>query len=110
MLALSASSMIRVAKLPRGNSSMTSLRLISESGDVIGMGNFYENTYNITPAHTNDVHAAIIDNPDIEVITPSGGERRKAKTIVVSDVLKLKAQKSFFPIFFNASTKVVGSK
>ena len=85
-------------------------RLISESGDVIGMADFYENIYNITPAHTDDVHAAIIDNPDIEVITPAGGERRKANTIVVNDVLKLKAQKSFFPMFFNAGAKVVDSE
>jgi len=85
-------------------------RLISESGDVIGMADFYENIYNITPAHTDDVHAAIIDNPDIEVITPAGGERRKANTIVVNDMLKLKAQKSFFPMFFSAGAKVADPK
>jgi len=78
-------------------------RLVSESGDVIGVGNFYESIYNLTPAHTDDVHAAIIENPDIEVITPAGGERRKANTIDVNDVLKLKGQKSFFPMFFDTS-------
>ena len=85
-------------------------RLISESGDVIAMADFYENIYNTTPAHTDDVHAAIIDNPDIEVITPAGGARRKANTIVVNDVLKLKAQKSFFPMFFDTGAKVDDSK
>lgn len=78
-------------------------RLISESGDVIGVGGFYESIYNATPAHTDDVHTAIIDNPDIEVITPAGGERQKANTISVNDVLKLKTQRSFFPMFLNAS-------
>jgi three-Cys-motif partner protein len=78
-------------------------RLISESGDVIGVGDFYESIYNITPAHTDDVHTAIIENPDIEVITPAGGERRKANTIGVNDVLKLKIQKSFFPMFLSAN-------
>lgn len=85
-------------------------RLISESGDVIAMGEFYENIYNITPAHTDDVHAAMMDNPDVEVITPGGGERRKAKTIMVGDVLRLKAQKSFFPMFFGLDAKAPGKK
>lgn len=80
-------------------------RLISDSGDAIGVGDFYSAIYNKTPAHTDDVHSAIIDNPDIEVITPVGGERRKANTISVHDVLKLKDQKSFFPIFFNTDEK-----
>jgi three-Cys-motif partner protein len=80
-------------------------RLISESGDVIGVGDFYESIYNATPAHTDDVHSAIIDNPDVEVITPAGGERRKANTIAIGDVLKLKTQKSFFPMFLTASQR-----
>ena len=79
-------------------------RLISDSGDAMRMADFYGNIYNMTPAHSEDIHAAIIDNPDITVITSVGGERRKANTITVSDVLKLKAQTSFFPIFFGAGT------
>ena len=77
-------------------------RLIADSGDVMGMADFYGNIYNMTPAHTEDIHAAIIDNPDISAITPAGGERRKANTISVNDVLNLKAQTSFFPMFFGA--------
>jgi len=80
-------------------------RLISEAGDVIRVGEFYEGIYNATPAHTDDVHQAIIDNPDIQVITPAGGERRSAKAIDAGDVLKLKDQKSFFPMFFDAAKK-----
>lgn len=71
-------------------------RVISESGDAIQVGDFYEGIYNFTPAHTDDIHAALIENPDIEVITPSGGERRKANTIDVGDTLKLKPQRNFF--------------
>ena len=41
----------------------------------------------------------IIDNPDLDVITPAGGERRKANTIVVGDTIKLKKQLTFFPKF-----------
>ena len=77
-------------------------RLIADSGDVMGMADFYGNIYNMTPAHTEDIHAAIIDNPDITAITSAGGERRKANTIAVNDVLKLNAQTSFFPMFFGA--------
>lgn len=80
-------------------------RLISESGDVIGVGDFYEGIYNATPAHTDDVHRAIIENPDIAVITPGGGERRSANAIGVGDVLKLKRQRSFFPMFLEAGSK-----
>lgn len=76
-------------------------RLISESGDAISVSEFYGGIYNATPAHTDDVHRAILENPDVEVITPAGGERRTAHTISVNDILKLKPQKSFFPIFFD---------
>lgn len=51
--------------------------------------------------HADDIHAAIIDTPDIEVITPAGSERRKASAITVNDALKLKVQRSFFPMFFS---------
>lgn len=74
-------------------------KLISGSGDVIAVGDFYESIYNTTPAHTDDVHSAIIENPDVEVITPAGGERRKANTIAIGDMLKLKPQTSFYPMF-----------
>lgn len=80
-------------------------RLIADSGDAIGVGDFYESIYNATPAHTDDVHAAIIENPDVEVITPAGGERRSVNTIHVGDVLKIKTQRSFFPMFLNAASR-----
>ncbi|AYG68166.1 three-Cys-motif partner protein TcmP [Rhizobium sp. CCGE531] len=79
-------------------------RLVMESGDAMSVMDFYGSIYNITPAHADDVHAAIIDNPDLEVITPAGGERRKANTIAINDVIKLKTQRSFFPMFLNAGT------
>jgi hypothetical protein len=46
-----------------------------------------------------------MENPDLEVITPAGGERRKANTIGVDDVIKIKKQISFFPMFLNAGIK-----
>ncbi|EPR18843.1 hypothetical protein M527_11795 [Sphingobium indicum IP26] len=80
-------------------------KLISGSGDVIGVGDFYESIYNTTPAHTDDVHSAIIENPDVEVITPAGGERRNANTIGIGDMLKLKPQTSFYPMFLREPRK-----
>ena len=74
-------------------------RLIADSGDVMEVADFYASIYNMTPAHASDVHSAIMDNPDLEVITPEGGKRRKANTIVVHDMVKRKPQTSFFPMF-----------
>ncbi len=74
-------------------------RLVTEAGDAISVLEFYESIYNVTPAHADDVHAAIIESPELEVITPTGGERRKANTIDISDVIKVKTQRSFFPMF-----------
>lgn len=76
-------------------------RLVTDFGDAVSVGEFYGNIYNMTPAHMDDVHAAIIENPDLEVVTEQGGERRKANTIGPSDTLRMKQQRSFFPMFFD---------
>ena len=80
-------------------------RLLTDLGDVINVGEFYENIYNMTPAHMDDVHAAMIANPDLEVITPGGGARRTANTISTDDTLRLKAQRSFLPMFSLPASK-----
>lgn len=74
-------------------------KLVMDFGDVIGVEEFYNEIYNATPAHTDDIHSAIMDCDDLEVLTPTGGTRRKANTIEVGDTLRLKAQKTFFPLF-----------
>ena len=79
-------------------------RLITEFGDVLGVGEFYEVIYKMTPAHMDDIHAAIMQNPDLEVLTQNGGERRKATTISPSDVLQMKQQRSFFPLFLGPTS------
>ena len=76
-------------------------RLVAEFGDTVGMGEFYGSIYNMTPAHMDDVHAAIIENTDLSVVTETGGERRKANTIGAEDTLRLKRQRSFFPMFLS---------
>ncbi|MGY6645950.1 MAG: three-Cys-motif partner protein TcmP [Salinarimonas sp.] len=74
-------------------------RVIAKVGDVMPMNEFYKNIYNMTPAHANDIHAAIIENPDLEVITTSGGARRKSSAITSNDTIKMKTQRSFFQLF-----------
>jgi len=83
-------------------------RLVTNAGDAMSVMEFYESIYNVTPAHADDVHAAIIENPDLEVITPAGGERRKANTIGVNDIIKVKNQRSFFPMFLSANSSRKG--
>ncbi|WKC16760.1 three-Cys-motif partner protein TcmP [Acetobacter pasteurianus] len=82
-------------------------RLVTDVGDAMSMTEFYKNIYNNTPAHADDVHAAIIENPDLEVITPTGGERQKANTITVHDIIKIKNQRSFFPYFLEAENNLM---
>jgi len=74
-------------------------RLVTDFGDVVGVGEFYGSIYNMTPAHMDDIYTAMMDNPDMQVLTPSGGERRRANTIDAGDTLRMKRQRSFFPIF-----------
>ncbi|MBO9545644.1 three-Cys-motif partner protein TcmP [Caulobacter sp.] len=73
--------------------------LVMEAGDVMTMSEFYETAYSATPAHKDDIHAAMLENEDLEVLTPEGGVRRKGNTISVEDTLRLKKQRSFFPMF-----------
>jgi hypothetical protein len=74
-------------------------RLVSEFGDAIHVGGFYENIYNTTPAHMDDIHMAIMKNDDLEVITENGGQRRRSNTIAVGDIIRLKSQRTLFPMF-----------
>lgn len=75
-------------------------RAVAVYGDAIGMGEFYQSIYNETPSHSDDIHAAIIENPDVSVVTSTGGERRVANTISREDTLIIRPQKSFFSILW----------
>lgn len=80
-------------------------RLVTEFGDAVPVVEFYESIYKMTPAHMDDIHAAIIENADMEVITSAGGERRTANNIGPTDVLRMRRQRSFFPIFLRPDDK-----
>jgi three-Cys-motif partner protein len=75
-------------------------RFVTDFGDTVRVNEFYEAIYKMTPAHMDDIHVAMIQNPDLEVITEAGGVRQKANTIETTDILRMKGQRSFFPIFF----------
>ena len=70
-------------------------RLVSEGGDAMTIPEFYAAVYNETPAHSDDIHTAIMENLDLEVLTPKGKTRRFARTISQTDTLRLKNQLSF---------------
>lgn len=74
-------------------------RFVAESGDILVMQDFYAAAYSETPAHSDDIHEMIIENPDLEVITESGGSRRQPNTIKASDTLKLKSQTNMYFMF-----------
>tara|TARA_R110002012_G_scaffold310754_1_gene519232 strand:+ start:1729 stop:2970 length:1242 start_codon:yes stop_codon:yes gene_type:complete len=71
-------------------------RWIAASGDSVRVEEFYQGIYNETIAHDDDIHHAIIDNPDLEALTEKGNPRRSASSIGIKDVLRLKAQPQFF--------------
>jgi len=80
-------------------------RFVAESGDILPMEEFYAAAYSGTPAHSDDIHEMIIENPDMEVITATGGKRKKPNTIKADDTLKITSQKSMFFMFSNLSEK-----
>ena len=71
-------------------------RLIRGYGhEQIGVGALWRDVYKQTPAHSDDIHAAIMLHPDVQVFTPRGGERRVATSIQRDDVVRLAPQRSF---------------
>lgn len=74
-------------------------RFVSGSGDAMFVGEFYAAAYSATPAHKDDIHAAMLTSDDVEVLTPAGGSRRSGSQIVPGDTIKLKNQRNFYSLF-----------
>ncbi|ABD07418.1 conserved hypothetical protein [Rhodopseudomonas palustris HaA2] len=70
-------------------------RLVSEFGDAVSVADFYASIYTATPAHTQDIHGVMIENPDLQVVTARGGDRGAPHTIRPTDTLRLRQQRSF---------------
>jgi len=58
----------------------------------------------LSATRQDDIHASVMNNPDLEIVTDAGGARRTSNTIATTDVLRLKPQRSFFPMFLNSQT------
>lgn len=76
-------------------------QLMDFHGDVMSVEDFHLTIYNQTAAHSEDIHSVLIESDDLEVLTPAGNARRTANSIKVDDVLRLKTQRSFFPMFIS---------
>lgn len=74
---------------------------IEEHGDALGLEEFFQDIYNKTAAPSSTILEVLIDNPDIDVLTPAGNSRRKATAIKSGDIIRLNPQKSWFSIFNN---------
>ena len=61
--------------------------------EQIGVGALWRDVYKQTPAHSDDIHAAMMLHPDVQVFTPRGGERRAATSIHRDDVVRLAPQR-----------------
>lgn len=80
-------------------------RFVTDSGSEMPLSDFYRQVYNGTPAHSDDIHAAIIESSEVQAVTRHGGVRRKGTSIRAEDVLKLKPQRSFFPMLAKKNKK-----
>lgn len=70
-------------------------KFISDSGQMLSIKSLYERIYNQTPAHSDDINAAIIGSSELLVKTPNGGTRRKASQISTMDYIEFRKQRSF---------------
>jgi len=79
--------------------------LIEEHGDMIDVDEFNLKVYNDTAASSHTIQKVLIDNPDIEVLTPKGSLRRSHSAIRSGDTIRLKRQTSFLTFFDYESKK-----
>lgn len=64
-------------------------------GSSTSVADFFDRTYNQTPAHSDDLNSALIKSPDVEVLTSMGGRRRKPQMIKRTDIIRLAPQRTF---------------
>jgi three-Cys-motif partner protein len=80
-------------------------RFVSGAGDALLVSEFYEQIYNETPAHADDIKAAMIESPELEVRSEDGKLRRRAHQITPTDVLRFSPQGHFFDAWGSAGSK-----
>lgn len=77
--------------------------VVFDLGGSVSVESFYKHIYNDTPSHSDDIHKAMIENPELIVQTETGAERRVAHQIKRNDRLVLKSQRTF-PKFLSRPT------
>ena len=70
-------------------------RLLDQIGREVPVDLFWQTVYKQTPAHSDDVDAALMAHPEISVHTSKGGERRAARAVARGDTIRLRPQRSF---------------
>ncbi|MBA1344958.1 three-Cys-motif partner protein TcmP [Rhizobium sp. WYCCWR 11146] len=80
-------------------------RLLSKKGEALNVLDFYDGIYNLTPAHSADILSSLVGHPDLRVTTKSGGERRKANNIKVTDTIRLNPQQTFHRVLLPAGIR-----
>lgn len=75
-------------------------RAIATYGDAVSVSDFYRQIYRQTAAHSHDIRAAIFESPDIQILSRTGGTRKKAHTIRPDDILRLSDQRSIFSVIW----------
>lgn len=73
--------------------------MINRSGDVLQVQDFRDNIYNETAAHSDDINQVLIESAELDVVTSRGHPRRASGQIRGDDLIKLKPQTSFFPLW-----------
>ncbi|POR70414.1 three-Cys-motif partner protein TcmP [Pseudomonas syringae] len=71
-------------------------KFLYDSVPALSVREFFERIYNNTPAHSDDINAALLSSNEIEIQTATGGTRRKANQIHTTDIIAFKKQRSFF--------------
>ena len=66
------------------------VRSVCDYEGEVDVSRFLLDAYKSTPAHSDDIKTALIENPELEVVTHNGGTRRTHNNIDSTDIIKLK--------------------
>lgn len=80
-------------------------KLVHEAGGAVTVEQFFKQAYSATPAHSDDINSVLVGNDELEVKTLQGGSRRVSGQIKTSDLIQMKKQRTFYPLFEVKKTK-----
>lgn len=68
---------------------------VAEFGSGVSVDEFVKSICNETPAHSEDILKALVENPELRVITDKGKPRRSIGGVKSTDHLEIELQRSF---------------